>query len=202
MKRWIAVAVAFAAVAAFWLTASGQTTNEWVVESGGDAGHGTLRWAIEAANASSGDDVIRFASPMTIRPRSPLPPLTDAGITIDGSGGDVSVDMRPRVWLEGAAAGDSAGLELSAARGVVKRARDQRISALWHWGHRRGGDRGADRGQLDRDACRWNSVCESPERRRRDWRRSRGTDHQQPDWRQWGSAANWSRDCDWRRRQR
>ncbi len=120
MKRWIAVAVAFAAVAAFWLTASGQTTNEWVVESGGDAGPGTLRWAIEAANASSGDDVIRFASPMTIRPRSPLPPLTDAGITIDGSGGDVSVDMRPRVWLEGAAAGDSAGLELSAARGVVK----------------------------------------------------------------------------------
>ncbi len=120
MKRWIAVVVAFAAVAALWLSASGQTTNEWLVESDGDAGFGTLRGAIEAANASAGDDLIRFASPMTIRPRSPLPPLTGVGITIEGSNGDESVDTAPRVWLDGTAAGDAAGLELNAARSVVK----------------------------------------------------------------------------------
>ena len=120
MKRWTAVAVALAAIATLWLTASAQTTNEWLVESDGDVGFGTLRGAIEAANTSSGDDVIRFARPMTIRPRSPLPPLTDVGITIEGSSDAASVDDVPRVWLDGASAGDAAGLELQAARSVIK----------------------------------------------------------------------------------
>ena len=120
MKRWIAVAVALVAVAVIWLTASGQSTTEQLVTSDGDSGVGTLRWAIDQANSTPGDDIIRFASPMTIRPRSSLPPLTDVGITIDGSNGVASADTTPRVWLVGASAGDAAGLELLAARSVIR----------------------------------------------------------------------------------
>ena len=88
--------------------------------SDGDVGAGTLRAAIEQANDSAGDDLIRFQAAMTIRPRSPLPALEDDGITIDGSNDEASPDIRPRVWLDGSQAGDSAGFELIAARGVVR----------------------------------------------------------------------------------
>ncbi len=98
---------------------SAQTTNEWLVTSDGDSGEGTLRWAIEAANRSAGGDVIRFASQMTIRPRSPLPLLEDADIAIVGSDGARSVDTLPRVWIDGEQAGDGAGLELLAPRARV-----------------------------------------------------------------------------------
>ncbi len=107
-------------LAVWWLTASGQPTSEWLVVSDGDIGAGTLRGAIEAANVSDGDDLIRFESGMTIRPRSPLPELADDGITIDASNGLSSPDIGPRVWLDGSLAGDSAGLELIASRGVVR----------------------------------------------------------------------------------
>ena len=102
------------------MTASAQTTSEWVVVSDGDSGAGTLRGAILAANESAGDDVIRFASAMTVRPRSPLPPLEDDGITIDGSFGQASPDTVPAVWIDGSAAVDSAGLEILSARVVVR----------------------------------------------------------------------------------
>ena len=102
------------------MTASGQPTSEWLVVSDGDIGAGTLRGAIEAANASAGDDLIRFETEMTIRPRSPLPELADDGITIDASNGVSSADVVPRVWLDGSLAGDSAGLELIASRGIVR----------------------------------------------------------------------------------
>ena len=62
MKIWTAVAVATAVLAVWWLTASGQPTSEWLVVSDGDIGAGTLRGAIEAANVSDGDDLIRFES--------------------------------------------------------------------------------------------------------------------------------------------
>ena len=81
---------------------------------------------IERANESDGDDVIRFASAMSIRPSSALPALVDAGITIDATFGDrassdrASPDTAPQVWLDGDAAGDAAGLELFAPRGVVR----------------------------------------------------------------------------------
>ena len=120
MKIWTAVAVATAVLAVWWLTASGQPTSEWLVVSDGDIGAGTLRGAIEAANVSDGDDLIRFESGMTIRPRSPLPELADDGITIDASNGLSSADVAPRVWLDGSLAGDAAGLELIASRGVVR----------------------------------------------------------------------------------
>ena len=120
MKFWTAVAVALAALAVLWMTASGQSTSEIWVVSDGDVGAGTLRAAIEQANESAGDDLIRFQAAMTIRPRSPLPALEDNGITIDGSNGEASPDIRPRIWLDGSQAGDTAGLELIAARGVVR----------------------------------------------------------------------------------
>ncbi len=109
-----------AVLAVWWLTASAQPTSEWLVVSDGDLGAGTLRGAIEAANESDGDDLIQFASGMTIRPRSPLPELADDGITIDASNGLSSPDVAPRVWLDGSLAGDSAGLELIASQGVVR----------------------------------------------------------------------------------
>ena len=120
MKFWTAVAVALAALAVLWMSASGQSTSEIWVASDGDVGAGTLRAAIEQANESAGDDLIRFQAAMTIRPRSPLPALEDNGITIDGSNGEASPDIRPRIWLDGSQAGDTAGLELIAARGVVR----------------------------------------------------------------------------------
>src|SRR3972149_6830680 len=56
----------------------------------------TLREAISAANASPGADTINFDpsvfSPGTIAPTTPLPPLTDAGVTINGSGAAVTLD--------------------------------------------------------------------------------------------------------------
>ena len=120
MKIWTAVAAATAALAIWSITAFGQPTSEWLVVSDGDIGPGTLRDAIEAANVSAGDDLIRFETEMTIRPRSPLPELADDGITIDASNGLSSPDVAPRVWLDGSLAGDAAGLELIASRGVVR----------------------------------------------------------------------------------
>lgn len=120
MRRWTTVGVALALCVVVWLTASAQATSEWVVSSDGDSGAGTLRGAILAANESDGHDIIRFASAMTIRPRSALPALEDNGITIDGSFSQASPDLVPAVWIDGAAAGDSAGLEIIASRGVVR----------------------------------------------------------------------------------
>lgn len=101
-------------------SASAETTKEWLVTSNGDVGQGTLRWAIEGANESAVDDVIRFASEMTVRPTSPLPPLTGADIAIIGSSGEHSADVVPRVWIDGDLAGDAAGLELIASGGMVR----------------------------------------------------------------------------------
>lgn len=120
MRRWTAVGVAIVACVVAWMTASAQPTNEWIVSSDRDGGAGTLRGAILAANASDGDDVIRFASAMTIRPESSLPALEDDGITIDGAFGEASPDVTPAVWIDGSGAGDSAGLEITSSRGVVR----------------------------------------------------------------------------------
>ncbi len=103
--------------------ASAQTADEWLVTSDADTGAaGTLRWAIGAANESAGDDVIRFASAMTIRPRSPLPKLSDDGISVDATrtNAAATVDIAPRVWIDGSRAGDASGLELVARRGQVR----------------------------------------------------------------------------------
>jgi uncharacterized membrane protein len=65
------------------------------------AAAGTLRWAINQANASAGADIINFniaaAQPWTITVASELPALTDpAGVTIDGSVGGV-----PKIEIRG-----------------------------------------------------------------------------------------------------
>jgi len=101
------------------LPISAQSTHDWLVTSDGDSGRGTLRWAIEEANESSGGDAIRFASPMTIQLDSPLPPLEDDDIAIVGSDREHSADLPPRVWIDGEHAGDGAGLELRAEGGRV-----------------------------------------------------------------------------------
>lgn len=99
---------------------SAQTPEEWLVGSDADSGPGTLRWAIDEANASAGDDVIRFTSAMTIRPRTALPALQDDGIAIAASDGDHSADVPPRVWLDGSNAGDAAGLEMLGSAGTIQ----------------------------------------------------------------------------------
>lgn len=66
-----------------------------------DTGWGSLRWAIEQANAHEGSDVIQFSSGMTgqvIRPSTPLPALSDEETTING---DTAGDGRPHVALNG-----------------------------------------------------------------------------------------------------
>ncbi len=107
------------------VSASAQGTHEWLVNSDGDDSGGcpqqcTLRAAIEAANASEGGDRIRFARGMTIRPQSWLPALATADIAIDASDLGGGVDQVPQVWLQGAEAGDAAGIEITAARAQVR----------------------------------------------------------------------------------
>ena len=103
-----------------WASVSAETTKEWLVTSDADSGQGTLRWAIEGANESLVDDVIRFERAMTIRPQSALPALSAEDISIIGSSSDSSPDVAPRIWIDGARAGDAAGLELVAAGCVVR----------------------------------------------------------------------------------
>ncbi|MYD74979.1 MAG: hypothetical protein F4Y11_12550 [Chloroflexi bacterium] len=123
MLRSAWVVVLFLLVAGLALLASrvsAQSTQEWIVTSSADSGPGTLRWAIDGANDSPVDDVIRFSGAMTIRPLSALPALSGENISIDGSSGDASPDVAPRVWIDGTRAGDAAGIEIVAAGSLVR----------------------------------------------------------------------------------
>lgn len=73
----------------------------FAVTSGADSGPGTLRWAIEQANGTPGADSIPIAAGLTIRPTSPLPPITETA----NIGGGI---------LDGALAGDAGGLVIRA----------------------------------------------------------------------------------------
>jgi hypothetical protein len=104
------------------------------VTSDGDFGTGTLRAAIESASErcppapAAPPCRIRFASPLTIEPRTPLPPIRACGeLWIDGY---TSVDDFPpppittprRVMLSGAKVSDGDGLVVDSAcngRGFV-----------------------------------------------------------------------------------
>lgn len=107
----------------------------FTVTTTADAGPGSLRAAIEAANAAPGSDIILFRIPttdsgfsggvFTIRPASPLPVL-EGPTLLDGSSqtgftGNTN-PAGPEIVLNGALAGDAIGLNLNTSntvRGLV-----------------------------------------------------------------------------------
>ena len=113
-RRALLVVVALALTAGLG-AARPALAGAFTVNSTADPGDGicgasecTLREAISAANAAPGTDTINFDpavfSPGTIAPTIPLPPLTNAGITIDGSGSSVTLDgslLNPGIAFEG-----------------------------------------------------------------------------------------------------
>lgn len=124
-RRFLVMLVAVLAWSA-WTAGStqAQSTHEWIVNHDGDESGDcpatcTLRAAIEAANISAGPDVIRFERGMTIRPGWALPSLAAPGISIDASNLGGGTDRAPVVWIDGASAGDAAGIEIVAARARV-----------------------------------------------------------------------------------
>ncbi|WP_161965227.1 PxKF domain-containing protein [Ornithinimicrobium cerasi] len=85
-----AMAVSAATVTALLGLASPASAETLVVTSLADAGPGTLRDAISAANLTPGPDVIQLDLNGTITLSSQLPTITDAdGLTISGPGGDL-----------------------------------------------------------------------------------------------------------------
>lgn len=76
-----------------WIAAPAEAAT-FTVTSAADAGPGTLRWAIEQANASAGADNIFFDASYIISPWSELPVLSDpsGGTTIDGENNSVTID--------------------------------------------------------------------------------------------------------------
>jgi hypothetical protein len=77
----------------------------FVVTTTADSGAGSLRDAIDQANAGAGPDTINFApgiAGQTIALASPLPHLTDGGTTIDA---DLGADCVPDIGIDGVAAG-------------------------------------------------------------------------------------------------
>jgi CSLREA domain-containing protein len=100
-------------------------------DDAGDPATTTLRQAIEAANAASGEDRIEFnipgAGPHTIQPASALPAITDP-VTIDGY---TQPGARPNtlavgssavllIELSGSTAGAVNGLTITAGNSVVR----------------------------------------------------------------------------------
>src|SRR5690349_2874018 len=87
-----------------------------------DSGAGSLRTAIQQANAHAGPDVIQFAlsgSARTIQPKSPLPIITES-VVLDGTTQPGFVNA-PLVILDGAGAGQgAAGLALSGSSSTVR----------------------------------------------------------------------------------
>ncbi len=103
-----------------------------VVNHVGDAGDGvcdlaecTLREAIETANGQPGRDRIEFAIPepdLTIRPQSPLPPITDP-VVIDGftQPGADTFPLKPRlIELDGSQAGLGNGLQIVSGSTTIR----------------------------------------------------------------------------------
>jgi titin len=127
----------------------------YVVINANDSGPGSLRSAIQQANANPGPDTIIFNIPpddpgynpatraWTIRPLSPLPTISDSGTTIDAttqtaSQGDTN-PYGPEIELDGTNAGDSAsGLVITSADNTIKRLVINRFGGGDSWRDGRG----------------------------------------------------------------
>ncbi|MCS6817548.1 MAG: PKD domain-containing protein [Blastocatellia bacterium] len=109
--------------------------NELIVTTTSDDGPGSLRQALQEANASPDPDVIRFRIPTSdpgftgstfvIRLRSPLPEIRGGGVTLDGASqiaftGATNGD-RPVIVLSGEVAVSISGLVLASDRNIVRR---------------------------------------------------------------------------------
>ncbi|MEJ5277158.1 MAG: right-handed parallel beta-helix repeat-containing protein [Thermogemmata sp.] len=94
----------------------------FTVTTTADNGPGTLRWAIEQANATPGFDTIAFnipVAPYTLQPLTPLPPITDP-VAIDGTTQPGFLGT-PIVHLDGALAGPGAnGLLIVSGSSLVR----------------------------------------------------------------------------------
>ena len=94
----------------------------FTVTSTADSGPGTLRQAIEDANARLGTDTIRFAipgsGPHTISPLSQLPAITDP-VVIDGST-QPGFAGQPLIELDGTNAGNVDGIRITAGNSLVR----------------------------------------------------------------------------------
>ncbi len=93
-----------------------------IVSNTNDSGAGSLRQAILDANAASGRDTIVFQIPgsgaHTLTPLSALPPITDP-IAIDGTT-QPGFTLQPVIELNGASAGNNAGLRLLAGNSTIR----------------------------------------------------------------------------------
>jgi hypothetical protein len=92
----------------------------FAVTHNGDTGSGSLRWAIQQANATAAADVISFnLSSTTISPLTTLPAITQP-VTIDGTT-QPGYAGTPRVTIDGASAvGAGAGFNIQATDVLIR----------------------------------------------------------------------------------
>ncbi len=119
--------------AAVLISASVAFGDTFVVSNINDSGTGSLREAINQANANAGPDTIEFdipgAGPHTIQPTTGLPEITDT-VIIDGytqTGATPNTNLPGfgnnavlKIELDGSNAGDESGLVITAADCTVK----------------------------------------------------------------------------------
>ena len=111
--------------------AQARPATTYTVTNTADSGAGSLRWAINQANANAGPDTIAFniagcGGVCTISPASALPILTDDGTTIDGytqPGSSPPGSATPAVILieiDGTNVPNNSGLNIASANNVVR----------------------------------------------------------------------------------
>ena len=101
-----------------FIPSSSQAAN-LVVTTPQDAGPGSLSAALVESNRNGTPDLVLFDPSLTgstLRPRTPLPALTEGHLTIDG---DIDGDALPDIMLHGGAAG-GAGLMIRSAANTVR----------------------------------------------------------------------------------
>ncbi|MBC8232946.1 carboxypeptidase regulatory-like domain-containing protein [bacterium] len=104
-------------VMSIFLVVSWTYSDTFTVTNLNDSGDGSLRWAIEQANANPGPDIIDFIVSGTISPTSGLPWITDDETVIDASSQWLGPwpEGQPGITLDGTATGVVSGLGISGA---------------------------------------------------------------------------------------